>query len=307
VSHERQQLGGVGVTVNFAAVICTANEQRALFLIEIESDRHNSFLLFTQNIFEQRMTGLAQDEAAAIIRTDARDYAAELARKLGFGEDQFQTRQSLGGGRNRGRMQAQPGGELAQDAVDFARLLFSKAHQLVVELNGFERFDEKRVAAAAGPVNHAINAPLAAGDNGNHEAVIADGYEVFLQRAVRMMRAQKALERMLDSLALLFDVTPQPPQRDTCVIRQNAAGKNLAAQFLRQFAQIGDRAAVRRQTRESLAGGDQDSARLGGQLQQTRELVDLLRFERCAFDPEPFNGSRGICNIGKADTDRRAS
>src|SRR5512143_880613 len=109
-------------------------------------------------------------------------------------------------------MRAQTGGELAQDAVDFAGLFLSEANQFVVEFDGFERLDEKRMAAAAGSVNHAIHAPLAAGDDGNHEAVIADGDEIFLERAVRMMRAQKAFERMLDSLALLFDVTPQPSQ-----------------------------------------------------------------------------------------------
>src|SRR5579872_3992284 len=126
------------------------------------------------------------------------------------------------------------------------------------------------MATAAGPVNHAIDTPLAARDYGHDEAVIADGNEIFLQGAVRMMRAQKAFERMLDSLALLFDVTPQPPQRDTSVIREHAARKNLAAQFLRQFAQIGDRSAVRREPCESLTGGHQDSAGLGGQIQQTR-------------------------------------
>ncbi len=157
-----------------------------------------------------------------------------------------------------GGVRAQARGELAQDAVDFASFFLGEAHQFVVELDGFERLDEKGVAAAAGSVNHAIDAALAAGDYGHHEAVVADGDEVFLQRAVRMMRAQEAFERMLDCLALLFDVAAQAAQRDAGVIGQHAAGKNLAAQLLRQLAQIGDGGAVRGQPGESLAGGDQN-------------------------------------------------
>src|SRR5579872_4299855 len=192
------------------------------------------------------MTGLAQDQATAIIRTDARNHATELARKFGLGEDQLQPRQSLGGGSNGGRMGAQAGGELAQDPMHLARLLFREAHQFIVEFDGFKRLDEKRVAAAAGPVNHSLYPPLAARDYGNDEAIIANRDEVFLQRAVRMMRAEEAFERALDSLALLFNLAPQPSESDTRMIRQYAAGKNLAAQLLRQFAKIGDRRAVRR-------------------------------------------------------------
>ena len=81
-----------------------------------------------------------------------------------------------------------------------------------------------------------VDTPLATRDYGNYEAVIANSNEVFLQRAVRMIRAQTAFKRMLDSLALLRDVTPQPAESDTGGIRQQAAGKNLAAKFLCQFA-----------------------------------------------------------------------
>src|SRR5580765_6170263 len=151
------------------------------------------------------MAGLTQDEAAAIVRTDTRHHAAELTRKFRLGAAQLQASQSVSGGSDRARVQPQAGGKLAQDTVDFAGFFLGEAHQFVVELDGFERLDEERVPAAAGSVNHAIDAPLAASDHGHHEAVIADGYEVFLQRAVRMMGAQKAFERMLDSLALLFD------------------------------------------------------------------------------------------------------
>ncbi len=88
--------------------------------------------------------------------------------------------------------------------MDFARFFFGQAHQFVVEVDGFERLDEKGVPAAAGAVNHAIDAALAAGDYGHHEAVVADSDEILLQRAVRMMRAQKSFERLLDRSAAAF-------------------------------------------------------------------------------------------------------
>ena len=95
---------------------------------------------------------------------------------------------------------------------------FGEAHQFVVELDGFERLDEQRVAAAAGSVDHAVDAPLAAGDYGDDEAIVADGDEVFLQRAVCMMGAQEAFERMLDRVALLLAVAAQAAQGDAGVV-----------------------------------------------------------------------------------------
>ncbi len=109
-------------------------------------------------------------------------------------------------------MGAQTGGEFAQDAVDFAGFFFGEADEFVVEFDGFQGLDEEGVAAAAGSVNHAVDAAFAAGDYGDYEAVVADGYEIFLQGAVGLMRAQEAFERMLDGLALLFDVAAEAAQ-----------------------------------------------------------------------------------------------
>ena len=57
---------------------------------------------------------------------------------------------------------AQPRRHLAQDAVDLAQLLLGEAHQLVVQVDGLERLDEQRVAAAAGAVDDAVDSALAA-------------------------------------------------------------------------------------------------------------------------------------------------
>ncbi len=67
-------------------------------LIEIESDVGTTgLLLLAQNVFEQRMAGFAQEEAALIFGTDARDDAIEVHGEFRFGEDQFQPRQRFDG------------------------------------------------------------------------------------------------------------------------------------------------------------------------------------------------------------------
>ena len=96
---------------------------------------------------------------------------------------------------------AQPVGHLAQDAVHFARFFLGQAHQLVVEVDGFERLDEQRVAAGAGAVDHAIQLAALPGDERHHEALIADGDELLLQHAFFAVRFEEALERFLDALS----------------------------------------------------------------------------------------------------------
>ena len=85
----------------------------ALFVVEIKCNWHHGLSQFTQYVFEKRVPSLAEDEAAAISGTDTRHHAAELVREFGLCEDQFQTRQSLGGGSNFGGMQTQTAGEFA--------------------------------------------------------------------------------------------------------------------------------------------------------------------------------------------------
>ena len=64
--------------------------------------------------------------------------------------------------------------------MDFARLFVVELGQLVVEVDGLERLDEQRVAARAGPVDHAIELAPLPGDHRDHETLVADGDELFL-------------------------------------------------------------------------------------------------------------------------------
>ena len=46
-----------------------------------------------------------------------------------------------------------------------AQLLFTQAHQLVVQIDGLKRLHKQRVPAAAGAVNHSVHLALLAGDD----------------------------------------------------------------------------------------------------------------------------------------------
>ena len=134
---------------------------------------------------------------------------------------------------------AEPRGEVPQNAMNFAQFFFGQAYELVVQFDSFQRLDKQRVTAAAGPMNHALDTPLAPRDHRDHEAVIANRDEVFLERAVFVMRAQEAFERMLDGCALPFDIAPQPRQSDAGMIRQSPVGQNLTAKLAGQLRRIG--------------------------------------------------------------------
>ena len=207
------------------------------------------------------------------------------------------------------RVLAQPRRELAQNAMHLAQLFFAQPDQFVVEVDGFERLDEQRVAAAAGAVNHAIHAPLAARDHGHHEAVVADGDEIFLQRAVFVMRAQEALERFLDQMALLLaHRAAGAPARRWHGRPAMPSGRILPRRSSARFAQIGDRrrrARARRGNRSRAASRiDARFAPPGPAAAPVRKSPSLRASRlRCA-------GARrraGIGDLVEADADRRAA
>ncbi len=96
-----------------------------------------------QHVLEQRVARVFEQEAVA----EAGDGAIELGGEARLGEDQLQLRhgdQRLANGIGVG---AQAVGHLQQNAVNLARLFLVEPHQLVVEVDGFERLDEQGVPA----------------------------------------------------------------------------------------------------------------------------------------------------------------
>src|SRR5205823_2926715 len=60
---------------------------------------------------------------------------------------------------------AEPLGDFPQDAMGLAHLFFGKAYEVVVQVYGFQRFDEQRVPARAGAVDDSIDSLALPGDH----------------------------------------------------------------------------------------------------------------------------------------------
>ena len=232
------------------------------------------------------MAGVAERQAARIRRAEARDHAAEIGGEVGLGEQHLEFAESMPGAADRGRVLPQPFRHLAQNPMHLARLFLGEAHQLVVQLDGFQRLEEQRVAGAAGAVDHALDAALLAGNQRHHEAVITNSDVVFLEHAVLPVYAQEALERFLDGLLLALQIAAQPAERDAGMIGNRAVGKDLAGQVRQQAAKFAESGRARREAREASRGGRQDGARVRSPVEHVGNLEDLLRFEPRSLDPE---------------------
>src|ERR1700693_4923843 len=140
------------------------------------------------------MPGLLQNEAAAGIRTETWNGAPEIMRELGLREQKLQHTDSVHRSLNLRSMRAQQFRQLAQDAKCLALFLLAQPAQLVIQVDGIERFHKQSVPAAAGAVNHAVHLALLARHHRHHKAIVAERDEILLQCAIVVMRAQKTLE-----------------------------------------------------------------------------------------------------------------
>src|SRR6266853_305073 len=102
------------------------------------------------------MTGLVQHQAPVRLRAELRNDTLKIHRELGLREQQFEFAERIHSRRNLYRVNAQQFGQLPQDAMNFAQLLFPQSHQLVIEIDGLERLDKQRVTAAARAVDDAL-------------------------------------------------------------------------------------------------------------------------------------------------------
>ena len=140
------------------------------------------------------MAGFAEHEPRQVIGAEMRDDGIELDGEARFGKQVVELAEDLGRRADGGGVFPQARGHLAQDAMDFAQFLFVEAHEVVVELDGFDRFEEGRAAATTGSVDDAWDWVLGAGDDRDDEAIVANGDEFLLQNAVFAMGSDEAVE-----------------------------------------------------------------------------------------------------------------
>ncbi len=133
-------------------------------------------------------------QSAIQIGAEAWNHAVEVTGEVGLCEQKFQLAHDVVRICDLVGVFAQPFGELAQNAVDLSPFLFLQPHQFVIQVDGFHRLDKQCMAAGRGRVNHALNAPALSGDDRHHETLVADGDELFLQRALFTVHAKKPLQ-----------------------------------------------------------------------------------------------------------------
>ena len=166
---------------------------------------------------------------------------------------------------------AQARGHLHQDAVDLAHLLFGEADQFVVEIDGFQRLDEEGVAAGAGAVDDAIHLAPLPGDEGHHEALVADGDELLLQDAFVAVLLEEAFERFLNGLLLALDIAAQAVEGDAGVIGDAAVGQDLAVELAQQGAEFADGPGARAEQGKAFGAGGEIAFGVGGHIEQGEE------------------------------------
>ncbi len=112
--------------------------------------------------------------------------------------------------------------------MNLGLLFFDEADQLVVLLDGFKRLDVDCLARRTGAVNHARDAPLQLGADGNDEAVAANGDEVFLRSAVAGKLAQGGAKAFFNEALLALLIATDAAEFGGGVVGEGAFGLDLA-------------------------------------------------------------------------------
>ena len=105
-------------------------------------------------------------------------------------------------------------GHFTQNALHLCLLFLQQAHQLVVLLNGLQRFDEHGLTAGADAMNDSLHAPLVLGFHRNDKAFAANGDRV-RPAAFRLSesRRRSSPQGFLDEQALPLNFTAYAGQR----------------------------------------------------------------------------------------------
>ena len=214
--------------------------------------------------------------------------ALVLFGEAGFGELQFQLAEDIDGDEDGLGLLAEAGGHFEEDAVDLALLVFEKADEFVVLLDGFEGLDEDGLAAGAGAVDDALDPALLLGFDGDDEAVATDGDQLILEGVAFGEAAEIAAQRILDGAALLFNLAADGGQGGRGIVVESSVGRELVGEVMQERSEILDGGA------ELLDGGpgllhglrgmDGGFAPLGGAIDDEDGVAEFGGFESGSGD-----------------------
>ncbi len=197
---------------------------------------------------------------------------------------------------------------LHQNAVHLAHLLFGQPHQFVVEVDGFQRLDEQSVAAGARAVNDAIQLAALPGDDGNDEALVADGDEFLLQHAIFAVGASGSVPAnsgWISSGARCRGAGGRGRRwryRRRChrggfCHRARAAARGIRRSSAARRARMGKRSAAAARI----------ALRVGRDIEQAEQVEDFLGLQSRAFDVQFVDGGFHVRNAAEFDADGGAA
>jgi len=111
--------------------------------------------------------------------------------------------------------------------------------ELVVQLDGFERLDEERLAGGAGAVDHAADFASGSGADGDDKAVVAERDVVFAGLFAAV--AEELAQRFLDGVAGAGDLRADAAELGGSVVAQVTVGENRAADRGGKRTEVGER------------------------------------------------------------------
>src|SRR6185437_4945349 len=163
------------------------------------------------------------------------------------------------------------------------------------------------MAGAACSVNHAVNLALLPRDHRHDEAIFPNRDEIFPQRAVFAVRAQKAFERFLNVPLLPFDIAAEMRESDAGIVGNRSAGQNLSAKLAQQRSQIRQSRGLRAKPRITSMRGGENRANLARVFENLRQFENLERLQNRAFDAHNPRGVRDVWQRIETHANRRAA
>src|SRR5579863_1662343 len=207
---------------------------------------------------------------------------------MGLGELQFEFGENVDGSNDWLGMRSDALGHLDEDAVNLRQFFFEKTHEFVVLFNGFQRFDENRLAAGTGTVNHSLHSALLFDLHRNDETLAANGDQLVLHGAAFGEAPQITAERFLNRAALPFRVATDAGEFGRGFIFERSIRLDLVTEVAKEFREVDDLgreavnlAPIRSHCRRRILGY---LAPFCGAIDDSDDVSDLQRFQRGSGD-----------------------